>query len=679
MSNLYLDFELQIERAATEGQYLVSVVASPAGETQQPYQIPFPFTARDLERLQDKLENALLRSRTRSRRALTPEEQVVRQFGQTLFEAVFQGDVRSLFYESRLKADHVEKGVRLKLRLQPPEFARLPWEFLLEPRKDEYICLSRDTPIVRYLELAQPVTPLMVTPPLRILGMVANPTNLPELDVAAEKQRVERALAQQRGGAIELVWLNGDTVTDLQRALRRAEREPFHIFHFVGHGSFDQQRDEGVLWLADAQRRASPLMATQLARLLGDHRPLRLVVLNACEGAQGSDLDVFSSTAATLVRRGIPAVLAMQYEISDTAATLLAEWFYESLADGLPVDAAVAEARKAINLDNDRSLEWGTPVLIMRTGDGRIFDVQPTPSPQPGPRLDPPATPTGTGPTRIADKTPAPRPALAGPAAGVVIPHFVKGAAPLAINWCWIPGGPFKMGSEQYNNEKPIHEVSVDGFWLAWYPVTNEQYGQFIKAGGYKENRWWTDTGREAREKQGWTEPRFWQDAKWNAAQQPVVGISWYEAMAFCAWAAEVTGERIRLPTEAEWEKAARGTDGRTFPWGQGEPDENLCNFKRNVGQTTPVGQYSPLGDSPYGVTDMAGNVWEWCRSQHRAYPYQASDGRNDENGTDDRVLRGGSWNYARDDMRCANRNRYWYFSDDRSNDVGFRCASTAF
>ncbi|MBP8059757.1 MAG: SUMF1/EgtB/PvdO family nonheme iron enzyme [Chloroflexi bacterium] len=682
MSNLYLDFELQIERAAAEGQYLVSVVASPAGETQQPHPIPFPFAARDLERLQDKLENALLRSRTRSRRALTPEEEVVRQFGQTLFEAVFQGDVRSLFYESRLKADHVDKGVRLKLRLQPPEFARLPWEFLLEPRKDEYICLSRDTPIVRYLELAQPVTPLMVTPPLRILGMVANPTNLPELDVAAEKQRVEKALAQQRGGAIELVWLEGHTVNDLQRALRRAERDPFHIFHFVGHGSFDQQRDEGVLWLADVQGRAAPLMASQLARLLGDHRPLRLVVLNACEGAQGSDLDVFSSTAATLVRRGIPAVLAMQYEISDKAATLLAEWFYESLADGLPVDAAVAEARKAINLDNDRSLEWGTPVLFMRTGDGRIFDVQPAPSPQPGPRLDPPVMPGGAGPTRTADKTPAPpkieptpRPALAVPATGVALPHFVKGAAPLVLNWCWIPGGPFQMGGEQYDREKPIHEVPVDGFWLARYPVTNEQYRQFIKAGGYKEKRWWTDAGWDVRQQQAWAESRYGQDAKWNGAQQPVVGVSWYEAMAFCAWAAEVTGERIRLPTEAEWEKAARDPDGRPFPWGEAEPDEKLCNFYRKVGQTTPVGQYSPLGDSPYGVADMAGNVWDWTAEWFKPYP--GNNKPDEAYGETYRVVRGGSWYYDRDLVRSANR--HGITPDVRYNNVGFRCASTAF
>jgi formylglycine-generating enzyme required for sulfatase activity len=590
MSNRYLDFELQIERAQTEGQYHVSVVASPAGETQQPLTIAFPFDARDLERLQDKLEKALLRSRLRTRRALSPEEQVVRRFGRQLFEAVFQGDVRSLFYESRIKAEHADKGVRLKLRLQPPEFAQLPWEFLLEPRRDEYLCLSRETPLVRYLELTQPVTPLLVAPPLRILGMVANPYDLPELDVALEKERLLRALAgaQQRGAAIEITWLAGQTVNDLQRALRSAEREPYHIFHFVGHGSFDAQRDEGVLWLADAQGRARALTAAQLARLLGDHRALRLVVLNACEGARGSALDVFSSTAATLVRRGIPAVLAMQYEISDTAALLLAEWFYESVAEGLAVDTAVAEARKAINLDNDRSLEWGTPVLFMRAQDGRIFDVRPMPGGQSAPTPAEPkqpdkAPPASAAAPKVAPQprrpAPQPRPALAAPPSGIAIPHIVKGAAPLKMDWCWIPGGPFKMGGEQNDREKPIHEVHVDGFWLARYPLTNAQYRLFVEAGGYNQQQWWTEAGWQARQKEKWTEPRWWQDGKWNGAQQPVVGVSWYEALAFCAWAARATGEQIRLPAEAEWEKGARGTDGRTFPWGEAEPDAKLCNF----------------------------------------------------------------------------------------------------
>lgn len=670
MSMEYLDFALQIEATVTPGQYAVSVVASPAGETPQPQRIPFPFTAQEMERLRLQLANALLRSRTSGRKALTPEEKAVRQFGRQLFDSVFSGETRSLFYESRVQADHAGRGLRLKLRLPAPEFARLPWEFLLEPRSDEFVCLSRETPIVRYLELPQATESLKVSGPLRILGLAAQPLGLPTLDVTLEKRRIEQALeqARARGAAIELHWLEGQTAADLQRALRPTERQAWHIFHFIGHGNFDEGRDEGVLWLADARGRGQPLGATQLARLLGDHKALRLAVLNACEGAQGGELDVFSSTAATLVRRGLPAVLAMQYEISDSAAILLAEWFYESLADGLPVDAAVAEVRKAISLANDRSLEWGTPVLFMRAPDGRIFDIRPTAPVSPSATLQPSPAPTGTRNTPPVTS----RSALTPPAANIAIPHIVTGAAPLQMAWCWVPGGKFAMG-----DEKPVHQVQVDGFWLGRAPVTNAQYRLFIEAKGYEQAHWWVELGWEQRQQEKWTQPLYWTDAKWNGAHQPVVGVSWYEAMAFCAWAAEATGEAIRLPTEAEWEKGARGTDGRTFPWGKAEPHKGRCNFNNGMGKTTPVGQYSPQGDSPYGCADMAGNVWEWCVSKYLDYPYQADDGRNTLFGTNVRVVRGGAWLDFRDVVRCAFR--LWGDPHFRVDDVGFRCASTAF
>ena len=231
------------------------------------------------------------------------------------------------------------------------------------------------------------------------------------------------------------------------------------------------------------------------------------------------------------------------------------------------------------------------------------------------------------------------------------------------------------MGSNDYDREKPIHEVHVDGFWLARYPVTNAQYKLFMEARGYDQQKWWTAEGWQARQNGKWTEPRYWGDAKWNGGQQPVVGVSWYEAVAFCAWAAEATGEKVRLPTEAEWEKGARGTDGRTFPWGDAEPNEKLCNFDPNVGQTTPVGRYSPQGDSPYGCADMAGNVWDWTADWFQPYPGNSKP--DDDYGEKYRVVRGGSWLNYRDYARCANRGRV--APDFRNSLVGFRCASTAF
>jgi hypothetical protein len=144
----------------------------------------------------------------------------------------------------------------------------------------------------------------------------------------------------------------------------------------MGHGGFDTNADEGFLALADEEGDAQLIGATRLARLLADHPPLRLALLNACEGARGSQRDLFASTAATLVRRGLPAVLAMQYEITDEAAVDFAHAFYEALADGQPVDAAVTEARKAVSIAVNNSFEWGVPVLYMHAPDGMLFNVQ---------------------------------------------------------------------------------------------------------------------------------------------------------------------------------------------------------------------------------------------------------------------------------------------------------------
>jgi formylglycine-generating enzyme required for sulfatase activity len=328
----------------------------------------------------------------------------------------------------------------------------------------------------------------------------------------------------------------------------------------------------------------------------------------------------------------------------------------------------------------------------MRAKDGRIFDVQPAQpapaAPQSAPlSVAPDPTPPVETPIKLPpqvapplrEAVPLSRPALTAPPANVAIPHIVKGAAPLAFDWRWIPGGKFKMGSEIYDDEKPIHEVDVAGFWLARYPVTNEQFQLFLEAGGYNQQQWWTEAGWQARQQEKWSKPRFWDNQKWNKPWQPVVGISWYEAIAFCAWAASATGEKIRLPSEAEWEKGARGTDGRTFPWGEAEPTEKLCNFNWNVnvGQTTPVGQYSPQGDTPYGCADMTGNVREWCLSRPKPYPYEESDGRNNNEGRNVRVVRGGSWHDDRDIVRCARRRNLG--PGNRKRTVGFRCVSAAF
>ncbi len=345
-------------------------------------------------RLKD-LQIALLRSGGRRRQILSSEEQAVQAFGQALFNALFTAEVRSRYDVSQVKAAEQDRGLRVKLRIAAPELAALPWEFLYDSRQADFVCMSRNTPLVRYLECPQPIQPLAAVLPLRILGMIASPSDLEPLDVERERRRVEDTLAGlRRDGLVELTWLEGQTWRDLQRAIRGG---PWHVFHFVGHGGFDANRDEGIIVLTDDDGRSRLLMAGELARLLAVHRTLRLVVLNACEGAHGGGLDIFSSTASILVRRGIPAVLAMQYEITDRAAVEFARGFYEAVADGLPVDAAVSEARQAVSLAVTNTVEWGTPVLHTRAPDGLLFDLAAVATAVPPPSTPaPPAQPKPT-------------------------------------------------------------------------------------------------------------------------------------------------------------------------------------------------------------------------------------------------------------------------------------------
>lgn len=728
----YLDFAIEVH-AHTDDHYIVAV-RSPAGEARTA--APFPFTDAALESHLLKLENAILRSAGRRRKAPTPEEEAVQSFGRELFTFLLRDELLSRFRTCQQLAHEQKKGVRIKLTVTPPELAGLPWEFLYDATRSDYLCLDAHTPLVRYPALPLTIQPLTVTPPLRILGLCVD-TGEQRLDVAEEKARMEAAVQElQAQGLVELAWLAGQTADDLQRALRRG---PWHILHFIGHGRFDTTRDEGLLLLADAAGRAAPLYATQLARLLASQRHhLRLVLLNACEGARSGRLDLFASTAATLVGSGIPAVLAMQYEITDAAAIDFARTFYEALADNLPVDSAVVDARNAMTLRNRFSLEWGTPVLYLRAPDGRLFAVAPTAppaepveAPLPPPLVsEQPSLLTfaratlahlypdeasvrrvvadaGLAADRIAFcghatntwqailseaekagqmgavlavalKEYGSNQALQAVAAfygrGVASPSsatvpvpaavaepaeatpLVRSASPIAFDWVTIPAGKFWMGSDKtkdkdaQDREMPQHEVNLSAYRIARYPVTNVEYKRFVDAKGYQPPSHW-EKGQIPRGKE----------------KHPVVNVSWQDAMAFCEWAG------VQLPSEAQWEKAARGTDGRIYPWGNETPNQERCNFDSKVGDTMPVDHY-PNGKSFYGVWDMAGNVWEWTNSLYKNYPYNADDGREDSVSSGPRVLRGGSFVSVRTFVRCASRNLSG--PDYRFNSSGFRILS---
>jgi formylglycine-generating enzyme required for sulfatase activity len=209
-----------------------------------------------------------------------------------------------------------------------------------------------------------------------------------------------------------------------------------------------------------------------------------------------------------------------------------------------------------------------------------------------------------------------------------------------------VEAGEFTMGSnEGDNDEKPIHRVYLDEFMMGKYPVTNEEFKIFINDGGYTNKENWTTEGWEWKEKEKISEPRFWHEGKWNRPNFPVVGVSWYEAAAYAIWLSQKTGKNYSLPTEAQWEKAARGIDGREYPWGN-DFDKKLCNsYECKLGRTSPVGIF-PKGESPYGCLDMAGNVYEWCSDWYGGDYYKKSPKKNPqgpENGFAC-VLRGGCW-----------------------------------
>jgi formylglycine-generating enzyme required for sulfatase activity len=236
-----------------------------------------------------------------------------------------------------------------------------------------------------------------------------------------------------------------------------------------------------------------------------------------------------------------------------------------------------------------------------------------------------------------------------------------------------VPVGEFTMGEDDKS-----HRVALGEYSIGKYPVTNAQFRRFVDDGGYsdKHKDLWTPAGWDFREKNKIEKPKWWDSPQWNYDNHPVVGVSWYEAVAYCNWLTKTNagGRTFRLPTEAEWEKAARGDNGRKWPWGNDSEDEKANTRECGIGQTTAVGLF-PHGASALGILDLAGNVAEWCSSAHVDYPYIADDGRECLEGNAERCVRGGSWRYGLSLARCTYR--LGFKPDDRSDYVGLRVAAS--
>ena len=296
--------------------------------------------------------------------------------------------------------------------------------------------------------------------------------------------------------------------------------------------------------------------------------------------------------------------------------------------------------------------------LFMLTACGKA-----TPTAPPLPPSKTPMTSTNT-PTPQPTETIIPTPTL-----GIgSIMNSEKDGATLV----YVPEGEFTMGSDSSDpsGEKPEYQVDLDAFWIDQTEVTNKQYAACVSGAGC------TPPSNTS----SYTRSSYYGNTEFD--EFPVIYVDWNQANAYCSWAGR------ELPTEAQWEKAARGTDANIYPWGNDTPNKDLLNYNREVGDTTKVGSYE-TGKSFYGAYDMAGNVWEWVSSLNVPYPYDATDGRENLDSSDPRVLRGGSWygdyggGYVRSAFRNWSNSAYSVRSAFRNGsgpadsylDLGFRCA----
>lgn len=365
-----------------------------------PYGCPVvPFSTGDLGFPFDQLESCLLSfaqhrhgshrdlagiDNGRSTQAITPEA-----IGDALYRALFRDELRQTFHQclGRLQARQ-DLGLRIRLAFDPlesstRELQALPWELLY--RSDTRDFLGRDplTPIARYLEVPRLTAPLELSSRLRVLVVSASPRDTQPLALESERLLLEGA--ERADSRLRLTFLPNATVQAIRAKLLEEE---FHVFHFMGHGAFDSADGQGYVVLENLWGAADHVSGATLGEVLKAATTLRLVLLNACRTAESRLVDPFKGVASALILAGLSAVIAMRLPISDAAALSFSRRLYEALTAGLPVDAAVAEARMAIYLASPTSFEWATPALFMSIPDGRILLPQgdaPTPEVVPPP------------------------------------------------------------------------------------------------------------------------------------------------------------------------------------------------------------------------------------------------------------------------------------------------------
>jgi CHAT domain len=402
------DFVLQLD-ATARGDFRARVVKSPFGEGGAGFSLP-PLGSL----APDSLDIA---SRNMSS-AAQPAPAVVRpplEIGAELYRSVFQGAVRSLLDKSRGQLEReTDLGLRLKVKIDPSDpdtgiLADLPWELLCDETEDCF-ALSRQTSVVRYLDVPRSSQPIPFTPPLKILAAGASPRDLPALDLDEEIRRLEEL--NRSGSGVHVRVLPHASAGSIRQALAE---DSFNVLHFMGHGTFDPATGDGGLACETADGGLDLVSGRAFATKLRDLRSLGVVVLNACNTARAQNQEggsPFRGVATALVLGGVPAVVAMQRPISDRAAIGFSTAFYRHLANGDSIDIALTEGRQAIHSARPEAFEWATPVLFLRLPEGNVFVARPA-SPAAPPL--PAATATPAAP-EVAPPPPPPQLEPEGPA-----------------------------------------------------------------------------------------------------------------------------------------------------------------------------------------------------------------------------------------------------------------------
>jgi peptidoglycan hydrolase-like protein with peptidoglycan-binding domain len=413
---VYDDFRVTFTPRA-EGDFTLRAVDDEGAETHGVFVLP--LSEAELEEAVLDVANA--RAARRTRRALVgsppdvappepasvvttrdiggsgPPKMDAEHLGGALASALLTGEIGEAYERATNRATANGRGVRLTLSLAAaPSLLSVPWEFLY--RRPRFLASQRRTPLVRLLETGSLVPPPTIDARVRMLAVVASPSDLPPLDVDAERRRIEQVVAGMAAAErVELDWLDPATPRALRHALRDGN---YHVLHYVGHSAFTHQ-GEGMIYLErETDGQSVGVDSTLFANLLSDQDRLRLVVLNSCEGARTTLTDPFAGVATTLIQLGVPSVVAMQFEISDAAALVFAEELYTNLIGRQdPIDAAVAEARKAVYTEID-AIEWATPVLFVRDTNVELFRFEVPAAPLP------PPPPPGTEPEADGEQSP---------------------------------------------------------------------------------------------------------------------------------------------------------------------------------------------------------------------------------------------------------------------------------